>query len=103
MANFKQDIMSAVGKDTIIAVKICEVFSSYYDVDSKYKPADKYAGKIIPYHTALLLLDYEYNSSFGRQECHNILMWSKNYVYYIHEYDGSTSVQCVERNPQIIK
>jgi len=102
MANFKQDIIRVVDKDEIIAVKIDKFQPWWKDTDNKYAPGNNCAGQIISYDLALALLDYEYDAGYGSQECHPILMWSKNYVYFIHEYDGSTSIDCIERNPEML-
>jgi hypothetical protein len=100
MENFKQDIIEAVGEDKIIAVKI-PPFGEYpqEETDQRFIPANSIQNKLVDYETALTLLDYEYNSGYGTQDCHDITMWSHDYVYYIHEYDGSTSIEKLDRNP----
>lgn len=44
-------------------------------------------------------LDYEYDDGFGAPECHTLQAWTPNKILYIHEYDGSTTVCYVQRNP----
>lgn len=100
MANFKQDIKDAVGEDEILAVRI-PAFEEYYftQSDPRFIPANSLTNKLVQYETALALLDYEYDSGYGSQDCHDITMWSQDYVYYIHEYDGSTSICKIDRIP----
>lgn len=97
--NFKQDIILAVGDDkpTIILIKN---FGSWLEErNAKFDEANRVANLPLDYHTGLNLLDYNYDAGFGWQDCHDIYIWSADYVYYIHEYDGSTSIQSVPRNP----
>lgn len=103
MSNFKQDIISEVGEDIIESVYIHKFESYHLEVQKRLIPGNAQAGKNISYETALPLLDYKYDSGFGSMDCHNIIMWSKNWVYYIHEYDGSTSIQRLKRNPQFLE
>ena len=97
MANFKADIIEAVAGDNILAV----TFPKIEIQDERYAPANALANTILTYRQALAVLDYEYDPSYGSIECHNIKMWSADWVYYIHEYDGSTSIEAIERNPPI--
>ena len=102
MANFKQDILAAVGDEKIEAIMVLEHLNTWgwpQEVDSRDKITDEMIGKSLPAETILPLLDYEYDDGFGRQDCHNICVWTADSVYYIHEYDGSTSVDSVKRNP----
>ena len=111
MANFKQDILEAVGDEVIEAIKILGVQVSWSGDDSKFVPGDAYAGKLvsgIEIPNVLRALDYEYSTGYGSQDCHTILVWttvpdhsySTGNVYSIHEYDGSTSIISVPRHPQ---
>ena len=54
---------------------------------------------ILTWEEARPHLDYEYDSGFGSQDCHNIYIWTPTRVIYIHEYDGSTWPEAVPRNP----
>ena len=97
MITFKQAILRAIEGDTILSVKITSN-RAYYE-DPKFIPGDSLIGKLISLEEALVALDYKYNAGFGTQDCHDIYMWSADFVYYVQEYDGSTSIECVPRNP----
>ena len=100
MANFKHDIMKVVEDDEIEAVVILgEIGYLGYNTDSRDISIIPHINKVISYSLALELLDYEYASGYGVMDCNDIHMWGKNYVYYIHEYDGSTDIHRVPRNP----
>lgn len=44
-------------------------------------------------------LNIEFDDGYGAQECPNIYVYTDNFVYYVHEYDGSTCLRKVPRNP----
>ena len=45
-------------------------------------------------------LDYEYDAGFGGQECQDILIYTKEKIYYVHEYDGATCIVNIPRHPK---
>ena len=86
MANFKQDILEAANGETI------EAF-----VGGPFKvPTTDIAA-------ALAAMDYEYEAGFGSMDCDDITFWTVKHVFYIHEYDGSTAIHSVPRNPEFYK
>jgi hypothetical protein len=97
MANFKQDIIEAVGDDTPTIIVIHKTETWYKD--PKYKSGDSFADVSLTYEFGLDLLDYDYDAGYGAQDCHDILIWSNNWVYYIEEYDGATYVNKIPRTP----
>jgi len=48
-------------------------------------------------------LRYEYDRSFGAPDCHPVIAWTPTHVIFIHEFDGSTAVCAVPRNPQPVR
>lgn len=103
--NFKQDILAAAGDEPILALKIISTLEYEYtnnpSTDSRDSPELKATiGKCISWAEAAPLLNYEFYAGFGGMDCHDIVFWTETKVFYIHEYDGSTSIQYVERNPQ---
>lgn len=101
MSNFKSDIIDTVGEDTIEAVVI---LSNIYEgwgglPDPRNISTTLLLDKIISYELALYVLDYKYDSGFGGMDCHDIYLYSADWVYYIQEYDGATSIDRLPRNP----
>jgi len=103
MANFKQDILHAVGSEVIEAIVILNLLEPYeYEWriselrDASIKP---FVGKILTWEEAAPLLDYNYDDGFGSMDCHDVEIYTATNVYYIHEYDGSTPIRSVPRNP----
>lgn len=100
--SFRDDILE-VAKGPIIAIQIPEMESYYFEED-KNKPKDEivrqYGGRTISWELAAPLLDYPYYDGYGLMDCHDIVAWTETQVIYIHEYDGSTKVCSIQRNPQ---
>ncbi len=99
MANFKDDIINAMG-EPIEFIRIHNNNEYPYCESSKILPKE-YVG--MPLHwteEVEAMLDFEYDDGFGSQDCPNITVWSQHKVGYVHEYDGSTSIETVDRNPE---
>ena len=58
-----------------------------------------YPTGVLTWKEAQPILDYEYDSGYGSQDCHSLYIWTPTRVIYIHEYDGSTWPEAVPRNP----
>lgn len=70
--------------------------------DDDEKKYDDYGRKfpVEPWAEASKKLDYQYNNGFGGADCHAVIAWGERYVYFVHEYDGATGINCVPRNPE---
>jgi len=55
--------------------------------------------KLMTPEEAKQYLNYRYYPGFGGPECHDIWAWSQKRVYFVHEYDGSTGIRAMYRNP----
>lgn len=96
--NFWQDICKEVtsNHDTIDSVVIrndCNPHSKLLKVPPRF------TNQLLTVDEAKPLLDYEYDPSFGTAECHAVYVWGKDYVYFVSEYDGSTMINSVPREP----
>ena len=94
MANFLNDIVEAVRGEKILAVQI---FNNpryeYNGVD----PAKDVLGKKLTFEEIWPHLNYEYDTGYGNQDCHDIFVWTATKVFFIHEYDGSTYIKSAPR------
>ena len=102
--NFKHEIIEKeeeLGEKIILATwnKFEGMF--FTQPDPKYAHANAVANTLCSRELTLEVMNYEHNSSWGSQECHNIVAWTPNYVIYIHEYDGSTRLEHQPRNPTV--
>jgi hypothetical protein len=96
--NFKQDIETAVAGEKILALVLISASRGWqYDDD---QDLDKgLLDQPLDWETYKHLMDYEYDAGFGSQDCHDVRIYTEKRVYYIHEYDGSTSIYSIPRNP----
>lgn len=103
MANFLNDIIQALGSELpdVEAISILGPLPKGYGgfLDPRDESLEDLYDKPLTWAEAIPHLDYHYNSGFGTMDCHNILIWTKASIFYVHEYDGSTSLQSVPRNP----
>jgi hypothetical protein len=56
-------------------------------------------GVLLSREAGLAKLDAEYNNGPGGAGCFPMYAWSPAYVFFIHEYDGHTSLASVHRHP----
>jgi hypothetical protein len=45
------------------------------------------------------MFGWSYNKGFGSAECYDSIIWTDKRVISVHEYDGSTHLISVPRNP----
>jgi hypothetical protein len=99
--NFADDIMEAAANEPIEAIVIGD-FGCGNDYDQDATPqqiAEDQRGVMLSWEEARRLLSYGYDSDYGIADCHAIYAWTANRVIYVLEYDGSTQVESVPRNP----
>ncbi len=100
MTNFKQDILEAAAGEPILAIAVSDRRTRYPYGES---PDHNLGSAPVAWEAAAPVLDYEYDDGYGGQDCHDIWAWTATRVLFIHEYDGSTSVVSVARNPEDFK
>ena len=54
---------------------------------------------ILSREDGLKKLDQDYDNGYGGADCFPIWAWTANRIYFISEYDGSTRMNYVPRNP----
>ncbi len=105
MSNFKQDIINAVVDvkdiEAVLILSPLDIIYNFETHTSSPDPRDKNViiGVPLTWEQAAPMLDYEYSAGYGSMDCHNIEIFTKDLVYYINEYDGSTSIYYVNRHP----
>ena len=109
MSTFLANILRAVDGDEskILAFTFNGPFTSYYwkednpeaTKDQKGVPLE-IVNNILTWQEAKPFTDYIYDAGYGAMDCHDIIFWTADRVYFIHEYDGSTSITWVPRNPE---
>jgi hypothetical protein len=98
MSTFAEDIEEVAGEEPILSVVIAPFNSSYDDEEC---PRDDRVPlkKAIPWADARAHLNYDYDVGFGGADYHPIYAWTATRVLFVHEYDGSTGIVWVPRNP----
>ena len=97
MENFKQDILEEVKSEIKTAIIKVTNDSGVESMNRKFPK--ELIGKYLKLKDVIDYFDYNFDSDYGDQECHDIIIWTKNKVMFIWEYDGSTHISSVPRNP----
>ncbi len=56
-------------------------------------------GQVLTWKQARPMLDYEFDDGLGGADCNSLLLWTFDRVWFVHEYDGATSLAWVPRQP----
>lgn len=71
-------------------------------VVGKHESSDEPAADeniVLTREAGLAKLDYEYDNGYGGADCNPFYAWTKSRVFFVHEYDGLTSIVWVPRAP----
>ena len=101
MATFAEHIEAATHRQPIEAIAIGPYGWDGYS-DNEMVPADK-QNRVLTWREAKPLLGYEYSSSYGAPQCHAVTVWTRDWIVFVSQYDGSTSIHALPRNPRDIK
>lgn len=107
MSTFAEDIERAAGgAERIEAVVIGPFVWSSIDDDDPYGQRDDQKishdklGRVLSWHEARPLLDYDYDDGFGVPDCHAVYVWTTDEVLWVTQYDGATTIDSAPRNPR---
>ncbi len=101
--NFANDIEEAAAGEKIEAIVIGKIGWAVDEDEDRRGISKELRNRVLAWEVARPLLDYEYDGGFGGSDCHAIYAWTATHVLSVHEYDGSTRVIAVPRNPVDIK
>lgn len=60
----------------------------------------KYRGKILSFEVAKTMMEtWSFQNGFGIQKCYATYIWTNRRVIWVSEYDGSTCLNSMPRNP----
>lgn len=100
MSNFLKDIeeeLATCDDETVEAVVVGR-YESWYQGDNKNFP-DSLSERPVSWDEVKEYFNYEYDDGYGGAECHPLYIYTKSYILYVSEYDGSTAVCKIPRNP----
>ena len=101
-SNFLEDLLQALkenneGPVDVERVVVTDLLDDYGRNEPRNEGIE--AGRPYSWDEIFPRFDYPYDAGYGSADCHFIHMWTADRVYYIHEYDGSTYVESLPRNP----
>ena len=97
IANLIRWILDAADGEPIEAVVIGEP-QNYAARERDKSNGIKY-GALMSWDDAKRILDYPFDDGFGGAECHPVFVWTATKVLVVREYDGSTTMGVIPRNP----
>jgi len=98
IGNLRKWIEERLEKDEIIEAVV--IGDNFREADCpKQIPAEK-RYKPISWEEAKELIDYDFYADFGSPRCHAIYVWTNKRVFFVGEYDGTTWLDDVPRNPE---
>ena len=101
MANLREWVLNATKDEQIIGVVIGQMGWGNYGLENlpEICQDESNQGKLMDWTTAERLLDYEFSDGYGSPGCQAITVWTDSKVMFVVQYDGSTSLNWVPRNP----
>lgn len=96
MVNLKKTFEEAAAK---MGDRLLSAVVGFDDRDRKWDGSESEPREPEQWADAAKKIDYEYYNGFGGADCHAVIAWGEKYVYFVHEYDGATGINCVPRNP----
>ncbi len=81
--------------DTIVFVRIHN--ECFAEDENKWSKVPLF--KELTYKEAEAFFDIEFDSGYGGQDVPDFYAWAKDHVITVREYDGSTCLRSVPRNP----
>ena len=70
-------------------------------VEERPVPADR-QGVVMSFDEAVpLMADWSFDGGFGMPDCHAVYVWTNQRVIWVTQYDGSTCLSAVPRNPMV--
>jgi len=109
--NFLEDILEALRtceetEEDIQAVYLCEPRYDEYDLEYEDKtevfPKEDFR-QCHPWSYCRDKFNYEYYAGYGTVDYHIVVIYTTDTIYYIHEYDGSTKIRWISRNPTPVR
>jgi len=93
MANLKQWLCSAEIEvdETINEIIIGEHYDDERNTDMLNVPLAR--------DVALSILDEDFDSGYGGADCYPFYAYTDSWIFFVSEYDGSTRLSRVPRNP----
>jgi hypothetical protein len=99
MPTLKNWIEGEANGEPIVAIVIVEMGWVGYNEPKEGPLPEKLRGTVLSWEEAVPFLQYEFSADYGAPGCQAITVWTASKVIFISQYDGSTSIHSVPRNP----
>lgn len=100
MATFAENLEHAAGDEAIECIVIGAYGWNGFKDDDDVRVPESQRNVVLPWSEARPLLMYEHDTGYGAPECNAVTAWTATRVLFVVQYDGSTSVHSVPRNPE---
>lgn len=98
MSNLRESFESVANGPIVGAVIGQHYGQMFMDPDDEDYEETPPSG-VLTWEVAKMILDYNYDSGYGGADCHPVYAWTDTQIMFVNEYDGSTSVCWLPRNP----
>ena len=96
-SNMKEDISEDVKDELSTAIIMVTSDSNVSEQNRKFPK--ELINKPVMLKDVIDYFNYDFDSGYGGQDCHDFYIWTKSEVLFIWDYDGSTHISSVPRNP----
>ncbi len=99
-ATLKEWITEAAAGEPVVGVVLGEMGWGDYGNEDVPDYAKCPKNKLMSWEEALPFLSYDFATGFGAPGCQAVHAWTEKRVIFVSQYDGSTCIESVPRNPQ---
>lgn len=101
MSNAYDDLIELLDDDEKVEAVVFGHWGGWHSEDgSPYVVPQGIKGKLISINEAKFYMHgWSFYSGYGDPEAYAVYIWTNKNVIFVHEYDGSTMLSSVPRNP----
>ncbi len=99
MENLVEWIERAANGEPIEAIVIAPEYGADYREPDELRRKGQKTNVLLSWEEARPMLDYPFDCGYGSPECNAVTAWTKSSVIVVGEYDGSTRIYAIPRNP----
>lgn len=85
--------------ELVESVVIGEMGWGNYGSERVPRYSEQPKGVVLSWEDAKPWIDYEFDNGYGSPECNAINVWTNKRVFWVTQYDGSTSLSSAPRHP----
>jgi len=98
--NAWEEIKNKLDKDEMLEHVVFGSWGSFSDdAPTPEVPPNVMGCRLLPHEAKPFLLTFSFNGDYGTPECYATWIYTNKNVYWVTQYDGSTSLDSMPRNP----